>query len=61
MQQDIRIGTLVQGKPGADQYIRQIIPHGFESFAITFGNAFKIAPEELAGQIMPLLESRAAR
>ena len=57
MQQDIRIGTLVQGKPGADQYIRQIIPHGFESFAITFGNAFKIAPEELAGQIMPLLES----
>ncbi|NLF92319.1 MAG: sugar phosphate isomerase/epimerase [Oligosphaeraceae bacterium] len=57
MEQDIRIGTLVQGKPGADQYIRQIIPHGFESFAITFGDSFKIAPEELAGKIMPMLES----
>ena len=34
---DIRIGTLVSGN-GADPagYIRQILPHGFESFQITF-------------------------
>ena len=33
MHPDIRIGTLV--RPDAN-YIRQIIPHGFESFSITF-------------------------
>ena len=34
---NIRIGTLVDGK-GADpaEYIRQILPHGFESFQMTF-------------------------
>jgi sugar phosphate isomerase/epimerase len=33
---DIRIGTLVNGGPKAAEYIRQILPHGFESFSITF-------------------------
>jgi sugar phosphate isomerase/epimerase len=32
----IRIGTLVNGGPGTANYIRQILPHGFESFAISF-------------------------
>jgi sugar phosphate isomerase/epimerase len=34
----IRIGTLVQGNvpKGPADYIRQILPHGFESFSITF-------------------------
>lgn len=34
---DIRVGTLVDGK-GKDPagYIRQILPHGFESFQLTF-------------------------
>lgn len=32
----IRIGTLIQGGAQTDAYIRQILPHGFESFAITF-------------------------
>jgi len=32
----IRIGTLVNGGPKAADYIRQILPHGFESFSITF-------------------------
>jgi len=32
----IRIGTLVPAKNAAG-YIRQILPHGFESFSITFG------------------------
>jgi len=33
--EDIRIGTLVQASAGA-KYIRQILPHGFESFSLTF-------------------------
>jgi sugar phosphate isomerase/epimerase len=33
---DIRMGTLVNGGPNAANYIRQILPYGFESFAITF-------------------------
>lgn len=32
----IRIGTLVNGGPNTAEYIRQILPHGFESFSITF-------------------------
>ena len=32
----IRIGTLVNGGPNAADYIRQILPYGFESFSITF-------------------------
>lgn len=34
--EQIRIGTLVNGGSGAANYIRQILPHGFESFGITF-------------------------
>lgn len=36
--EDIRIGTLVQAGAGHDPagYIRQILPHGFESFSLTF-------------------------
>jgi sugar phosphate isomerase/epimerase len=33
---DIRIGTLVPGNNSAPEYIRQIKPHGFESFGINF-------------------------
>lgn len=36
-QLDIRIGTLVPATR-APGYIRQIIPHGFESFSLTFGS-----------------------
>jgi sugar phosphate isomerase/epimerase len=35
-QEAIRIGTLVNGGAGTASYIRQILPHGFESFSITF-------------------------
>ena len=35
---DIRIGTLIQADAGAS-YLAQILPHGFESFEITFGGA----------------------
>lgn len=33
---DIRIGTLVGGGNNTAEYIRQILPHGFESFSLTF-------------------------
>lgn len=33
---DIRIGTLVGAGMKAPEYIRQILPHGFESFSLTF-------------------------
>jgi sugar phosphate isomerase/epimerase len=36
MAETIRIGTLVNGGAGTPDYIRQILPHGFESFQITF-------------------------
>ena len=35
--QDIRIGTLVKGDSNPAEYIRQILPHGFESFQLAFG------------------------
>lgn len=36
MHDDIRIGTLVNGGASTASYLRQILPHGFESFSITF-------------------------
>ncbi len=35
---DILIGTLVKAENNAAQYIRRILPHGFESFEIVFPN-----------------------
>lgn len=32
----IRIGTLAKGDAGTAKYLRQILPHGFESFQLTF-------------------------
>ncbi|HEY3398392.1 MAG TPA: sugar phosphate isomerase/epimerase family protein [Armatimonadota bacterium] len=32
----IKIGTMVNGGPQAAEYIRQILPYGFESFSISF-------------------------
>ena len=36
---DIRIGTIVRGGDDSAAYIRQILPHGFESFALHFGDS----------------------
>lgn len=33
---DIRIGTLVNRDMGSPEYIKEILPYGFESFSITF-------------------------
>ena len=35
---DIRIGTLVPAGPNTLSYLRQILPHGFESVQLTFGS-----------------------
>jgi len=36
MQIDIRIGTMVNRGMGSPEYIEQILPHGFESFQLSF-------------------------
>ena len=36
---DVRIGTIVGGWGNPADYIRQILPHGFECFALHFGDA----------------------
>ena len=33
---DITIGTLVKAEQNAAEYIRQILPHGFECFQLVF-------------------------
>ena len=41
-QMDIRIGTLVNAGPeGTGDYVRQILPHGFESISLTFWQTLK--------------------
>ena len=41
--QDIRIGTLA-GLVGSPDYLRQILPHGFESFELTL---WQYVPDDL--------------
>lgn len=57
---NIRIGTMVRANATAGDYIRQIIPHGFECFALTYpsGNYQGFSPEELAEKVMPELEGK---
>jgi sugar phosphate isomerase/epimerase len=59
---DIRIGTLVDGL-GSDPayYIRQILPHGFESFQITFWEtALHINLPDLAARVRDVLADSGA-
>ncbi len=52
----IRIGTLVNGGPGTVNYLRQILPHGFESFSITFWQRIGDTDlERLAGEVRETL------
>jgi len=55
-QDTIRIGTLVNGGPEAPDTIRQILPHGFESFSLTFWQTTGgIDLKQLAGEIQGVL------
>jgi len=52
----IRIGTLVSGGAGTVEYIRQILPHGFESFSITFWQSLGgVNLAQLAAEVNDLL------
>lgn len=57
--QDIRIGTLAR-MAGAADYIRQILPHGFESFQLTLWRAIEdVDVPETAKQVKDALGDRA--
>lgn len=58
--QDIRIGTLVKGTNAKD-YIKQILPHGFESFSITFWEKTGVEDwKRYASEIMEALDGSGA-
>ncbi|MCC7147049.1 MAG: sugar phosphate isomerase/epimerase [Phycisphaeraceae bacterium] len=54
--EDIRIGTLVGAGAKTASYISQIIPHGFESFEITFGGKIECDPRKLAEEVKRVLD-----
>jgi sugar phosphate isomerase/epimerase len=59
--QDIRIGTLVQGGEKTPDYIRQILPYGFESFSITFWQTIGATDlQRLAKEVRKVLEGSGA-
>lgn len=60
---DILIGTMVHVDEHIVDYIKQIIPYGFESFALTFGHDKEdmMDPAEVADKIMPILEENNVR
>jgi sugar phosphate isomerase/epimerase len=54
---DIRIGTLVSAGMKSPHYIRQILPHGFESFSLTFWQTCEgIDFKKLAREVNAALE-----
>jgi sugar phosphate isomerase/epimerase len=55
--QSIRVGTLVNGNDKTADYIRQILPHGFESFSITFWQTCLACDlDRLADQVLQVLD-----
>lgn len=58
--ENIRIGTLASVTSGA-KYIKQILPHGFESFALTFGQTIgDVDVKRLAAEINEVLAGSGA-
>ena len=56
----IRIGTLVSGTAGA-KYIKQILPHGFETFSITFWQRLgDVDVKKLAADVRETLDGTGA-
>lgn len=59
--QDIRIGTLAGKGKDTAQYIKDILPHGFESFQINFWQTLGgVDLEKLAGEVKVVLEGSGA-
>ena len=61
MDHSIRIGTLVDGRgKNPANYIRQILPHGFESFSLTFWQTTgNVDLKRLAGEVREVMDDRA--
>ena len=60
--QDIRIGTLVNGNENTANYIKQILPYGFESFSITFWQTIGATDiHRLADEVNAVLADTGAR
>ncbi|MBU4201377.1 MAG: sugar phosphate isomerase/epimerase [Verrucomicrobia bacterium] len=58
---DIRIGTLVSAGMKSAEYIRQILPYGFESFSLTFWQTTKgIDWKKLAAEVNDILAGSGA-
>ncbi len=58
---DIRIGTLVGAGMKSPEYIRQILPHGFESFSLTFWQTCEgVNFKKLAKEVNAVLEDSGA-
>jgi sugar phosphate isomerase/epimerase len=58
---DIRIGTLVNRGMGSADYIKEILPHGFESFSLTFWQTCEdINFPKLAKEVNAALEGTGA-
>src|ERR1041385_3669753 len=55
---DIRIGTLAGKGAQTPEYIRQILPHGFESFQINFWKTLgEVDLKKLAGKVKDVLNA----
>ncbi len=53
----IRVGTIVSANAGSAAYIRQILPYGFESFALNYWKHFNgTPPEALVDAVMMALD-----
>jgi sugar phosphate isomerase/epimerase len=60
-EKQIRIGTLVNGGSSTADYISQILPHGFESFTITFWETLGgVDLAKLADQVNGVLDGSGA-
>ena len=58
---DIRIGTLVRSGMYSQDYIRQILPHGFESFSLVFWQSCEdINFRKLAKEVNAVLDDTGA-
>jgi len=55
---DIRIGTLL-GMSNAVKHLPQILPHGFESFSLTFWQKIDVDLEETAKKVKDLIAGKA--
>ncbi len=57
---DIRIGTLAGQGPRTAEYIRHILPMGFESFQINFWERVNVDLHVLSDELVPILDGSGA-